>query len=116
MNAPKMKIAEIRDVIRGAEFSRNWLTGGTSEEFRKQAVGPRLREKVEALRALVIAPRFADDIEQRAREIERCEATIARWEAVQHAAPIDNRVCAEGGPRHVYIGARSCTLCGRMAH
>lgn len=110
--AAKQSIGSIRDVIRSAEFRRNWLTGGTSEEFRKQQVGPALAEKVAELRALVIAPRFAADIEHRDNEVERCERTIARWNEAQTAPAIDNRVCAEGGPRHVFLGSPCCTLCG----
>lgn len=107
-----MLIAQIRRVIESADHTRNWLTGGTAEEFRKQAVGPSLRKKIEELQALDIASRFADDIEERAKEIKRCEEVIARWEAAQKVAPADRRSCAEGGPRHVQLGTASCVLCG----
>lgn len=78
-----MKIAQIRDTIRAAMWTRNDLTGGTREEFRNQAVGPRLEAKIAELRALVIAPRFAADIARRDEEIGYCEAVIARWQAAQ---------------------------------
>jgi len=78
-----MKIAYVRIVIRRAMWTRNDLTGGTRDEFIAQDVGPRLAEKIAELRALVIAPRFADDIAERDREIERCATVIARWEAAQ---------------------------------
>lgn len=78
-----MKIAEIRQIIRAAMWVRNDLVGGTAEEFRKQAVGPRLEEKIAELRALEIAPRFAQDAQSRQEEIARCEAVIARWQAAQ---------------------------------
>lgn len=109
----KLKIAQIRDVIQSAAYSRNWLTGGTSEEFRKQQVGPSLTETIAELKALDIAPRFAEDIDWRATEIKRCEAVIARWTAAQTAPPVDNRTCADGGPRHVFLGSPACQLCGQ---
>lgn len=78
-----MKIGEIRDVIQGARWTRNDLTGGTREEFRKQQVGPVLLAKVATLEALVIPPRFAQDEQRRAEEIEYCQRVIARWNAAQ---------------------------------
>ena len=81
--APATKIGEARQVIRGAMWTRNDLTGGTRDEFVRQAVGPSLRAKIDELRALAIAPRFAADIADRDAEIERCAAVIARWEAAQ---------------------------------
>jgi hypothetical protein len=79
MPTVKMKIGEIRDIIRNASWLRRDLTGGTAEEFRKQEVGPRLQEKVTILKALVIAPRFAGDEARRNDEITYCEMVIARW-------------------------------------
>ncbi len=78
-----MKIAEIRNVIDSAGWTRADLTGGTSEEFRKQQVGPSLRAHVAKLQALEIPERFARDIANRDREIVHAEKVIARWEAVQ---------------------------------
>lgn len=109
----KLKISKIRDIIRSVQWTRNDLTGGTSEEFRKQQVGPSLRAKIVALQALDIPSHFVDDIEMRATEIQRCEAVIARWEAAQTptAPVVDNRTCVEGGPRHVFLGTPFCQLC-----
>lgn len=78
-----MKIAQIRETIRRATWVRNDLTGGTAEEFKRQLVGPKLAEQIKILRALVIAPRFFDDIARRAEEIVHCEAVITRWEAAR---------------------------------
>lgn len=78
-----MKISEIRATIRAADWTRRDLTGGTREEFRRQAVGPALARHVAALRALDIAPRFARDIEDRDHAIAACEHVITRWEAAQ---------------------------------
>jgi len=78
-----MKIAEIRTVIRGTAWTRNDLTGGTSEEFIKQEVGPRLQAKIKQLRALEIPARFPGDIARRDEEIVYCERVIARWQAAQ---------------------------------
>lgn len=78
-----MKIAEIRDVIDHANWSRRDLTGGTSDEFRRQDVGRRLGEHLGKLKALVIPARFAQDIVNRASEINGCEAVIARWNDTQ---------------------------------
>lgn len=78
-----MKIGAVREVIRCAMWTRNDLTGGTRAEFIRQNVGASLAAKIDELRALVIAPRFAADIADRDAEIERCAAVIARWEAAQ---------------------------------
>lgn len=78
-----MKIAAIRSAIRCAAWSRSDLTGGTRDEFVRQDVGGRLAAAIAELRALVIAPRFAKDAQDRDAEIARCEAVIARWQAAQ---------------------------------
>lgn len=83
VRALRMSIKEIRDVIDTANWLRNDLTGCTREEFRKQAVGPRLREHIAKLQALVIPARFAADIEHARIAIERAETVIARWEQAQ---------------------------------
>ncbi len=78
-----MKISEIRRVIESCNWSRNDLGGATREEFRKMDVRTRLTRHIEAVEALVIAPRFAADIADAADAIIRARATIERWEAVQ---------------------------------
>lgn len=112
-----MKISEIRRVIDSAYHTRNWLTGsGIRAEFIKQDVGPTLAKKIAELKALVIAPRFKPDIERRDDEIQRCETVIARWLAYRSAGITGNeegakRLCRDGGPRHVFLGANKCALC-----
>jgi hypothetical protein len=78
-----ISITEIREAIRDVGYTRESLTGGTSEEFKRQGVGPKLTEKVAQLRALEISPRFEADIQRRAKEIWRCEQVINRWNSVQ---------------------------------
>ena len=101
-----MKISEIRDVIRGAEWLRNDYVGHTASEFRKAPVAARLQEKIAALQSLVIAPRFARDIQMRDREIQLAREMIAYWER-ERATPD-----VPAAPRHVFLGGHSCVKCG----
>ncbi len=108
----KMKIAEIRAEIRGAMHTRNWLTGGTSEEFRRQQVGPALKAKIVELEALQIPERFAEDRQRRDEEIGYCRTVIARWEAAQVETPkAPPARCTEGGANHIYLGGMNCVHC-----
>lgn len=108
----KMKIGEIRAAIRGSMYTRNWLTGGTSEEFRRQQVGPQLQAKIVELEALQIPERFAEDRRRREEEIGYCRKVIARWEAAQVEAPKPASArCTEGGTKHIYLGGMVCVLC-----
>ncbi len=84
-----MKIKAIRDVIDTANWRRIDLTGGTAEEFKKQSVGPQMKEQIAKLRALEIPARFAREIARREVAIERCEKTAQRWYAL-FAAPVSN--------------------------
>jgi len=78
-----MKIAQIRSTIEFCNWSRQDLGGSTASEFKACNVPARLNPHIEAVRALVIAPRFARDIENQAWAIECAQKAIARWEAVQ---------------------------------
>lgn len=78
-----MTISEIRRIIEAARWSRMDLTGGTSEEFKYQAVGPMLRKHIETIKALIIPPRFVTDIARRDEEVEYCNRVITRWESRQ---------------------------------
>lgn len=78
-----MKIAQIRDTIYSLDWNRQDLGGSTASEFKRCDVPARLNPHIDAVRALVIAPRFARDIEKQAWAIECAEKTIARWQAVQ---------------------------------
>ena len=78
-----MKIAQIRTTIEHCNWSRKDLSGSTASEFKACDVPARMTPHIEAVRALVIAPRFARDIESQAWAIECAEKVIARWNAVQ---------------------------------
>ena len=108
MSQPKLKIGQIRDVIRFAAYVRHDLTGGTPDEFRRQQVGPRLREEIQKLQALEIPARFAADIERRADEIRYCETVIARWDAKQLEAP----PAPSTAHKHIWLGGPVCVQCG----
>lgn len=101
-----MKIAAIRDILRAATWTRFDLTGGTIDEFIRQDVGGRLTAKIAELRALVIAPRFVDDIAHRDGEIERCEAVIARWHDRRAEAKAAQIVRAENLGRDAYAAGK----------
>lgn len=107
-----MKIAAIRDIIRAATWTRSDLTGGTIDEFIRQDVGGRLAAKIAELRALVIAPRFADDIAHRDGEIERCEAVIARWNGRRAEAKAAQLAKAEELGRDAYVAGKPSAPAG----
>lgn len=111
----KMKIGEIREIIRRGQSTRNWLFGGgiIDEIKRDTSIPGKLQERIDAIKALDIPARFADDIERAAQEVVYLERCIARWHSYQEQPAEDRRTCAEGGPRHVFLGNRCCTLCGR---
>lgn len=85
-----MKISEIRRVIESLNWNRHDLGGATREEFKRERVDVRLTKHIEAVQALVIPPRFADDIADAAEAIEFARRVIARWQAMQDepAAPV----------------------------
>lgn len=78
-----MTISQIRNTIESCNWNRQDLGGATAEEFKRCNVPARLGRHIDAVRALVITPRFARDIKGKAWAIECAEKTIARWEAVQ---------------------------------
>jgi hypothetical protein len=106
---PRLRIGEIRDIIRSCDFRREWLSGGTSDEFVRQNVGPALQEKIDELRALVIPPRFAEDIRQRDRAIASAERCIARWNDARAEAA---KPKAEQVHKHIWLGGPVCVICG----
>jgi hypothetical protein len=105
-----MKIAEIRRIINSANWSRLDLHGATRDEFIKMDVGQRLYRHVVALRALEIAPRFADDIRARDSAAEACLAMIGRWEGLRAISPVTvaNHEARTHGPRLVVDNTKSC--------
>lgn len=84
--APTMKISTIRDIIRRCNWVRQDISGGTEGEFMRANVPERMGEHVEQVRALVIPPRFARDLEAQADAITYGEKTIARWHRLHAAA------------------------------
>ncbi len=74
-----MTINEIRRVIQSAAWSRNDLGGATRQELMQMDVPARLGRHIAAMQALVIKPRFVQDIEDRDYEIAACGRAIARW-------------------------------------
>lgn len=77
-----MKIAEIRAVIDGLNWTRNDLSGATSEEFKCMNVAARLAPRIAGCKALQIPARFAQDIDARRNAVERAEAMSERWAAL----------------------------------
>ena len=80
-----MKISDIREKIQSLYYLRDMLTGGTSEEFARQNVGPDLAARIVEVEALEIPARFKADIEERRQQIEYAQKVIARWEGARAA-------------------------------
>ena len=78
-----MKIAQIRSTIEACNWNRNDLSGATQSEFKAMNVPAILTPHIEAVQSLVIAPRFARDIESQAWAIQCAQKAIARWKSVQ---------------------------------
>ena len=77
-----MKIAQIRSIIDLCNWSRQDLGGATAAEFMEMDVPARLVRHIDAVRALVIAPRFARDLENQAWALVCAEKTVSRWAAL----------------------------------
>ena len=104
-----MKIAQIRDVIRGAEWLNNDYKGHLPREFVKADVGPRLAAKIAELEALVIPARFVRDIQLRADVIRWCRQTIADWERERaNPTPVSTE------HRCIWLGGNRCLRCGAL--
>lgn len=78
-----MRIAEIRNAIRTANWNRRDATGGTREENARTNLPAILLPHVATLEALEIPLRFARDIEDRATAIAGITAVLARWNAAR---------------------------------
>ena len=85
----KLRIADFRALVDSLNWSRNDLTGGTSEEFKRQDIPGRLGRHIARVEgALPLVPaRYAADIESARSAIEYAQRVIARW----HAAPAVSR-------------------------
>ncbi len=84
----KMKIGKIREVTDFSDWCRLDLSGHTRSEFMQRNVPEVLGRHIEALKALDIASRFAEDCRRRDSEIVRCEAVIERWRGLHGQHPI----------------------------
>lgn len=80
-----MTIAAIRNVIEFAQYVNLDLQGHTREEFARRDVSAVVTPHIEALQALVIAPRFARDIERRDTVLANCKRRIERWNDMREA-------------------------------
>ena len=85
----RLKIADFRRLVDSLNWSRNWLTGGTREEFKRQDIPGRLGRHIARVEgALPLVPaRYAADIESARSAIEYAQRVIERW----HAAPAVSR-------------------------
>ena len=85
----RLKIADFRRLVDSLNWSRNWLTGGTREEFKRQDVPGQLGAAIARLEgALPLVPaRYAADLESARSAIAYAQRTIERW----HAAPAVSR-------------------------
>ena len=81
----KLRIADFRALVNSLNWSRNDLTGGTAEEFKRQDIPGRLGRAIARVEgALPLVPaRYADDLESARSAIEYAGRVIQRW----HAAP-----------------------------
>lgn len=78
-----MTINEIRKAIRVLNWIRQDIDGATSGEFETQDVPGRFARQLAEVRALVIKPRFADDLHDQAHALAAAQRCIDRWEGRQ---------------------------------
>lgn len=74
-----MKISKIREIIEGAQWTSLDLQGHTRQEFARRDVPSIIGSEIAALDALVIAPRFARDIERRSDVRANCQRRLYDW-------------------------------------
>ena len=88
-SSARLKIADFRGLVDSLNWSRNDLTGGTREEFKRQDIPGRLGRSIARVEgALPLVPaRYASDIESARSAIEYAQRVIERW----HAAPAVSR-------------------------
>ena len=71
-----LKISEIRALIYALRCNRNALSGLPDAEFERTDVPARLNPFIEACKAVVIAPKFKQDIENRRVAVEKADSLI----------------------------------------
>jgi hypothetical protein len=88
-SSARLKIADFRALVDSLNWSRNDLTGGTREEFKRQDIPGRLGRHIARIEgALPLVPaRYAADIESARSAIAYARQVIERW----HAAPAVSR-------------------------
>lgn len=77
----RLKIADFRRLVDSLNWSRNWLTGGTREEFKRQDIPGQLGAAIARLEGALplVAARYAADIESARSAIEYAQRTVERW-------------------------------------
>lgn len=77
----KLKIGDFRRLVDSLDFSRGWLTGGTTDEFKRQDIPGGLQPKISQIEAALplIGARYAQDIESAKSAIDRAKVVIERW-------------------------------------
>lgn len=82
---PRLKIGEFRQLMDRLSHARNWLTGGTADEFKRQTVAAQLEPIIAELgEALALLPaRFESDAERARQAIGYARQVVTRWHAVQ---------------------------------
>jgi len=88
MTVSKLKIGDFRRVVESLNWSRNDLSGATSEEFIAMDVKTRLERHIEAVSNLLplVPVRFTEDKEDARKAIEYAHKTIARWQEKKELA------------------------------
>lgn len=83
--APRLKIAEFRGLVRSVQYRMDWLTGGTSDEFKRQDIPASMAEVVAELRAAMplVPARFAEDLAAAESMIASAARLVARWNRAQ---------------------------------
>lgn len=77
----KLRIADFRALVDSLNWSRNDLTGGTAEEFKRQDIPGRLGRSIARLEGAVslVPARYAADLESARAAIEYARGVIQRW-------------------------------------
>ena len=77
----RLKIGDFRRLVDSLNWTRNWLTGGTREEFKRQDIPGQLGAAISRLEGALplVAARYAADLESARSAIEYAQRTVERW-------------------------------------
>ncbi|HEY8095839.1 MAG TPA: hypothetical protein VIE65_07045 [Methylobacter sp.] len=77
----KLKIADFRRVVDGLNWSRNDISGSTTDEFVRMDVKMRLETRIDEVEKLLplVPVRFGSDIDHANSSINHARNMIARW-------------------------------------